>query len=113
MAQCLVLQNNTNFIICDCFAGDAWILSDNDDTCKEKKKEKIVHMDKEKLLAKFATSITTHLKPIYFNSSPMKHRATPVNKPQACLAEATTVTVAEVENRAVAVAVAVAITHNT
>jgi hypothetical protein len=63
MAQCLVIQNNSHLNICDSFTGKACILSDNDDTfsAKKKKKAKIAFMDKEKLLAKLATS---SLKPI-------------------------------------------------
>jgi hypothetical protein len=42
----------------------------------------------------------------------MNHHAIPVNVPQTCLVEATTVTVEGVKYKIVAVAVAVAITHN-
>jgi hypothetical protein len=66
MVQCLVTQNNSHFNICDCFTGDACILSDNDNTfpAEEKEKAEIAFMDKEKLLAKLATSSMTSLKPI-------------------------------------------------
>jgi hypothetical protein len=86
---------------CDCFNGEACILSENEGTSsarkKKKEKEKLPVTDKEKLLAKFGKK-STHCKPIQFKPSPTKRGFTPVYQPRFPLLEEITVDVPQDDN---------------